>query len=57
VVVATGIVAVSIAGEPVVTLAAGDGLIFAADAAHGYQNVGDDEATLYVVLSDGGASA
>jgi transcriptional regulator with XRE-family HTH domain len=57
VVVAAGIVAVSIAGEPVVTLAAGDGLIFAADAAHGYHNVGDDEATLYLVLSDGGAPA
>jgi transcriptional regulator with XRE-family HTH domain len=51
--VSSGIVVVTIAGEPSTTLAAGDAIIFAADSVHGYHNVGDDEATLYVVLSEG----
>jgi transcriptional regulator with XRE-family HTH domain len=51
--VASGIVVVTIAGEPSTTLAAGDAIIFAADAVHGFHNVGDEEAILYVVLSQG----
>ncbi|MFN3622755.1 MAG: helix-turn-helix domain-containing protein [Hyphomicrobium sp.] len=51
VVVASGIVVVTVAGEPPATLAARDAIIFPADAVHGYHNVGDQEAVLYVTLS------
>ncbi len=53
--VASGIVVVTIAGEPSTTLAAGDAIIFAADAVHGFHNVGDDEAILYTVVFEGAA--
>ncbi len=57
VVVASGIVVVTIAGEPPATLAARDAIIFPADAVHGYHNVGDQEAVLYVTLSASGTNA
>jgi len=50
--VASGIVTVTIAGEPATTLAAGDAMIFSADSVHGFHNVGDDEAVIYTVLSN-----
>jgi transcriptional regulator with XRE-family HTH domain len=54
VVVAAGIVVVTIAGETPATLAARDAIIFPADAVHGFHNVGDDDAILYVTLSGTG---
>lgn len=57
VVVASGIVVVTVAGEQPATLAARDAMIFPADAVYGYHNVGDEEAVLYVTLSNAGASA
>lgn len=51
VVVASGIVVVTVAGEAPTTLAARDAIIFPADAVHGYHNVGEREAVLYVTLS------
>jgi len=51
VVVASGVVVVTVAGEQPTTLAARDAIIFPADVAHSYHNVGDDEAILYVTLS------
>jgi len=49
--VAVGIVMVTIPGEDTVTLAAGDAMLFAADALHGLHNLGDEEAVVYMVLS------
>ncbi|MCK9910817.1 cupin domain-containing protein, partial [Microbacteriaceae bacterium K1510] len=57
VVVASGIVVVTVAGEQPATLAARDAIIFPADAVHGYHNVGDQEAVLYVTLSNSGSPA
>lgn len=57
VVVASGIVVVTVAGEQPATLAARDAIIFPADAVHGYHNVGDQEAVLYVTLSSSGSPA
>lgn len=57
VVVASGIVVVTVAGESPATLAARDAIIFPADAVHGYHNVGDQEAVLYVTLSHSGFAA
>lgn len=54
VVVARGIVVVTVAGEQPATLAARDAIIFPADALHGFHNVGDQEAVLYVTLSGTG---
>jgi transcriptional regulator with XRE-family HTH domain len=51
VVVASGIVVITVAGEQPTTLAARDAIEFPADAVHGYHNVGDQEAILYVTLS------
>lgn len=51
VVVASGIVVVTVAGEPPATLAGRDAIIFPADAVHGYYNAGDRDAVLYVTLS------
>lgn len=55
VMVAAGIVVVTIAGEPATTLATRDAIIFPADAVHGFHNVGDEEAVLYVTLTGTGA--
>lgn len=55
VVVARGIVVVTVAGEQPATLAARDAIIFPADAVHGFHNVGDHEAVLYVTLSGTGS--
>jgi transcriptional regulator with XRE-family HTH domain len=54
VVVASGIVVVTVAGETPATLAARDAIIFSADTVHGFHNVGDDDAILYVTLSGTG---
>ena len=51
VVVASGIVVVTVAGEAPTTLAPRDAIIFPADAVHGFHNVGEREAVLYVTLS------
>jgi transcriptional regulator with XRE-family HTH domain len=53
VVVASGIVVVTVAGQTPTTLAARDAIIFPADTVYGYHNVGDREAVLYVTLSSG----
>jgi transcriptional regulator with XRE-family HTH domain len=52
--VARGIVVVTVAGEPPATLAARDAIIFPADSVHGFHNVGDQEALLYVTLTGPG---
>lgn len=57
VVVASGIVVVTVAGEQPATLAGRDAIIFPADGVYGYHNVGDQEAVLYVTLSNPSASA
>lgn len=54
VVVARGIVVVTVAGEPPATLATRDAIIFPANSVHGFHNVGDQEAVLYVTLSGTG---
>lgn len=52
VVVARGSVAVSVDGAPATALVTGDAMIFAADAEHSYRNIGDADATLYLVFYD-----
>jgi transcriptional regulator with XRE-family HTH domain len=51
VVVGSGRIVVTVAGEQPAKLAARDAIVFAADAEHSFQNAGDQEAILYVSLS------
>jgi transcriptional regulator with XRE-family HTH domain len=54
IVVARGAVELAVgSGEPV-TLGTGDALIFAADEAHSYRNLGDGESTLYLAFFERG---
>ncbi|MEI9902300.1 MAG: XRE family transcriptional regulator [Hyphomicrobium sp.] len=54
IVVASGHIAIAVGGAQATLLAARDAMIFAADIAHSYRNVGDAEAVFYVVFSDRG---
>jgi transcriptional regulator with XRE-family HTH domain len=49
--VAHGVVEITVGLEPPCVLAAGDAILFEADQPHAYRNIGDTEAVMYLVMT------